>query len=169
MVEVWSITKCLLNYWTGFWCPPMSSFYSHFKARIFKLLMSAMRFQGITIHSSWNVYKSYWARWKKNLAKKFYIYCFRIESYSFSLVFSNWAGSCKLLKGQCHEIFCFRFFSSISFPPAPEYPIKTVSNFFENSLSYSRLKVDHWCHWHRWQTKKIFNQKNLNNFVGTFG
>jgi hypothetical protein len=27
------------------------------------------------------------------------------------------------------------------FPPAPEYSIKTVSNFFENSLRYSQLKV----------------------------
>ena len=35
-----------------------------------------------------------------------------------------------LVKGQCHEIFRFWFFSSISFPPAPEYPIRTVSNFF---------------------------------------
>jgi hypothetical protein len=26
-------------------------------------------------------------------------------------------------KGQCHEIFCFWFFSWISFPPAPEYSI----------------------------------------------
>ncbi len=42
--------------------------------------------------------KSYWASWKKNLAKKFFIYCFSIESYSFSLVFSNWAGICKLFK-----------------------------------------------------------------------
>ncbi len=32
-------------------------------------------------------------------------------------------------KGQCHEIFCFWFFSWISFPPAPEYSIRTVSNF----------------------------------------
>ncbi len=35
------------------------------------------------------------------------------------------------LKGQCHEIFCFWFFSWISFPLAPEYSIKTISNFFE--------------------------------------
>jgi hypothetical protein len=49
------------------------------------------------------------------------------------------------LKGQCHEIFRFWFFSSISFPPAPEYPIKTVSNFFENSRRYSQLKIDHRC------------------------
>ncbi len=59
------------------------------------------------------------------------------------------------LKGQCHEIFCFWFFSWISFPPAPEYSIKTVSNFFENSRRYSQLKV----------CQKIFNQKNFNNFV----
>ncbi len=47
------------------------------------------------------------------------------------------------LKGQCHEIFFFWFFSWISFPPAPEYPIKTVSNFFENSRRYSEVKVHH--------------------------
>ncbi len=71
------------------------------------------------------------------------------------------------LKGQCHEIFCFWFFSSISFPPTPENPIWTVSNFFEISRRYSQLKVDHRCRWHRWQMKKIFNQKNLNRFIGT--
>ncbi len=49
------------------------------------------------------------------------------------------------LKGQCHKIFCFWFFSSISFPPAPEYPIRTVSKFFENSRRYSQLEVDHRC------------------------
>ncbi len=71
------------------------------------------------------------------------------------------------LKGECHEIFCFWFFFIISFPPAPEYPNRTVSNFFENSRRYSQLKVDHRCPWHRWQMKKIFNQKNCNNFVAT--
>jgi hypothetical protein len=69
------------------------------------------------------------------------------------------------LKGQCHEIFCFWFFSWISFPPAPEYSIKTVSNFFENSRRYSQLKVCHRCQRHRWQMEKIFNPKNFNNFV----
>ncbi len=34
------------------------------------------------------------------------------------------------LKGQCHEIFCFWFFSWISFPQAPEYTLRAVSNFF---------------------------------------
>ncbi len=69
------------------------------------------------------------------------------------------------LKGQCHEIFCFWFFSWIIFPRAPEYSIKTISNFFENSRRYSQLKVCHRCRWHQWQMEKIFNQKNFNNFV----
>ncbi len=57
------------------------------------------------------------------------------------------------LKGQCHEIFCFWFFLWISFPPAPEYPIRTVSNFFENSRRYSQVKVHHRCQRHRWQIR----------------
>ncbi len=60
------------------------------------------------------------------------------------------AGTRCHLKRQCHEIFCFWFFSWISFPPAPEYSIKTVSNFFENSRRYSQL---------------FFNQKNFINFI----
>ncbi len=47
------------------------------------------------------------------------------------------------LKGQCHEIFCFWFFWWISFPPAPEYCIRTVSNIFEKSRRYSQVKVHH--------------------------
>jgi hypothetical protein len=42
-------------------------------------------------------------------------------------------------------------FSSISFPPAPEFSIKTVSNFYENSRRYSRVKVHHRYQRHRWQ------------------
>ncbi len=34
------------------------------------------------------------------------------------------------LKGQCHEIFFFRFFSWIIFPQAPENNIRVNSNFF---------------------------------------
>ncbi len=73
-----------------------------------------------------------------------------------------------LLKGLCHKIFCFWFFSWISFPQAPEYTIRAVSNFLENSRRYSQLKVDHWyqrhrrqichrCRWHRWQTMGIIS------------
>jgi hypothetical protein len=34
------------------------------------------------------------------------------------------------LKGQCHEIFRFWFFSWLSFPHAPDYTIRAVSIFF---------------------------------------
>jgi hypothetical protein len=33
------------------------------------------------------------------------------------------------LKVQCHKIFCFRFFSCIIFPQAPENNIGIISNF----------------------------------------
>ncbi len=55
------------------------------------------------------------------------------------------------LKGQCHKIFCFRFFSWITFPQAPENDIRVISNFLENSRRYSQVKVHHRCRWHRWQ------------------
>ncbi len=71
------------------------------------------------------------------------------------------------LKGQCHEIFDFCFFSWISFPQAPEYTNRAVSNFNENSRRYSQLKVHHRCRWHRWQMAKIFKLKNFNFFVWT--
>ncbi len=73
----------------------------------------------------------------------------------------------KELKGQCHETFDFWFFSSISFPQAYEYTSMAISNFFENSRRYSRLKVHHRCQRHRWQMGKIFKQKNFNHFVWT--
>ena len=64
------------------------------------------------------------------------------------------------LKGQCHEVFCFRFYSWITFPQAPEYIIRVVSNFFENSRRNSQLKV---CH--RWQMQKIFNNKKYSTIL----
>ncbi len=69
------------------------------------------------------------------------------------------------LKGQCHEIFCFWFFSWISFPQASDYTIRVVSNFFENSRRYPQLKVCHRCQRHRWQMEKTCKQKNFINFV----
>jgi hypothetical protein len=60
-----------------------------------------------------------------------------------------WVGKVRMnslylpLKGQCHEIFDFWFFSQISFPQAPEYTIRSVSNFFENYLRYLQLKEHH--------------------------
>ncbi len=69
------------------------------------------------------------------------------------------------LKRQCHEIFCFRFFSWITFPQAPENNSRVISNFFENSRRYTGGKFatgindtgGKFCHqfrmccWHRWQ------------------
>ncbi len=72
------------------------------------------------------------------------------------------------LKGTVSEIFCFWFFSSISFPLKPQsIPFGPFWIFCENSRRYSQIKVDHRCRWHRWQMKKIFNPKSFNNFVGT--
>ena len=55
------------------------------------------------------------------------------------------------LKRQCHKIFCFWFFTWISYPPAPEYSIRTVSNFFKNLWRYSQVKVHHRYQRHCWQ------------------
>ncbi len=77
--------------------------------------------------------------------------------------------SIKYLKGQCHEIFCFRFFSWISFPQAPDYTIRAVLNFFENLRRYLQLKV-----FHRSLTP-VANGKNLQSekllwfILDTFG
>ncbi len=56
------------------------------------------------------------------------------------------------LKGQCHEIFCFRFFSRIIFPQAPENNIRFITNFFKHSRRYSQVKVRHWYKLHLWQS-----------------
>jgi hypothetical protein len=56
------------------------------------------------------------------------------------------------LKGQCHEIFDFRFSTWISFPQAPDYTIRAVSNFFEIFAA---------------QGEKIFNQKIFHYFAWT--
>ncbi len=59
------------------------------------------------------------------------------------------------LKGQGHEIFCFKFFSWITFSEAPENNIRVISNFFENSRRYSQVKVHHRCRWYR---RQIFHR-----------
>ncbi len=59
------------------------------------------------------------------------------------------------LKGQCHEIFCFMFFSWITFPQAPDNHIRIISNLFENSRRYSQVKLQHLCQRHRWQMPPV--------------
>jgi hypothetical protein len=49
---------------------------------------------------------------------------YRLEMMEIKIDFSA-------IKGSLTRIFSFKFFSWISFPRAPEYPIKTVSIFFE--------------------------------------
>jgi hypothetical protein len=61
----------------------------------------------------------------------------------------------KLLKGQCHKIFASGFFHESVSPPAPEYPIRTVSNIFKNSRRYSQVKVHHRYQRHPWQMPPV--------------
>ncbi len=46
-------------------------------------------------------------------------------------------------KGSVSGDFLLLVFFMNQFPPAQEYPIRTVSNFFENSRRYSQVKVHH--------------------------
>ncbi len=66
--------------------------------------------------------------------------------------------SCQL--GQCHEIFCFRFFSWIIFPQAPEMDVRVISKFFANLQRYLQVKVRYqqhrWQIWHRRKEKFIY-------------
>jgi hypothetical protein len=62
--------------------------------------------------------------------------------------------------------FSTSVFSWISFPQAPEYIIRAVSSFLENSRRYSQLKVHRRCRWHRWQMEKIFNHNRFIIFSG---
>ncbi len=55
------------------------------------------------------------------------------------------------LKGECHEIFCYRFFSQIIFPKDPDNNIRVILNVLENSQKYSQVQVHHRYQRHRWQ------------------
>jgi hypothetical protein len=59
-------------------------------------------------------------------------------------------------------MFCFWFFSWISFPQAPDYTIRAVSNFFENSRRYSQLQVHHWFMQKKNRSKKSRDTVPLN-------
>ncbi len=108
---------------------------------------------------------------KKNLPLPL-CYFRRVVSLSFVLL------KLVFLKGQCHEIFCFWFFSWISFPPAPEYPkffrkfaeifaskgappvsttpvanvppVSTTPLAICHRYQRHRRQICHRCHWHRW-------------------
>ncbi len=81
------------------------------------------------------------------------------------------------LKGQCHEIFCFWFFLWISFPPAPEYTIRTdTGGKFATGINDTGGKFCHQfplycchrfqphrrqicrrCRWHWWQIMRTIS------------
>ncbi len=65
------------------------------------------------------------------------------------VLFSN--GICNYLIGTVSRDFCFRFFSWITFPQAPENNIRIISNFLENYRNQRhRRQMCHRCCWHRW-------------------
>jgi hypothetical protein len=63
------------------------------------------------------------------------------------LTLNNFHTACCIVQGTVSRDFLLLVFFINQFPPSPEYPI---SNFFENSLRYSQVKVHHryqrhWC------------------------
>ncbi len=93
--------------------------------------------------------------------RKFLVLGIRIRNYFYgSGSFHQQAKKCSktlistvlwLLKGTVSRDYLLLFFSWISFPPAPEYSIKTVAIFFKNSRRYSQVKVHHRCQQYQWQ------------------
>jgi hypothetical protein len=100
-----------------------------------------------------------------SLLTVFLLFVWKVSSCLYSLTFKIKIAHRCILKGQCHEIFDFWFFHESVSPKHLSIPLWPVRIFFENSRSYSRLKVHHRCQRHRWQMEKNFKQKNFNNFV----
>ncbi len=71
------------------------------------------------------------------------------------------------LKGQCHEFFCFWFFYESVSPQPPSIPLGPFRIFSKSrgDIRSSRLTTGVADTGGKW--KKIFNQKNFNNLVGT--
>ncbi len=61
------------------------------------------------------------------------------------------------LKRKLTRFFASCFFFMNQFPPAPEYPPRTISNFFENSRRYSQVKVHHRYQRHRQHRQQILS------------
>ncbi len=55
------------------------------------------------------------------------------------------------LRGQCHEIFGFRFSTWISFPQTPDYTIRAVANFFPEILAAQGAQPG----WQKWKKSSI--------------
>jgi hypothetical protein len=46
-----------------------------------------------------------------------------------------------MLKGQCQEMFCFRFFHDLSSPKPLKIALGSFQIFFQNSLRYLQVKL----------------------------
>ncbi len=72
-------------------------------------------------------------------------------------------------KGTVTRDFLLLVFFMNQFPPAPEYPIRTILNFFENSWRNSQVKVCHRykrhrrqiCHRYQWHRRQILPPVSL--------
>ncbi len=92
------------------------------------------------------------------------LYIFKIKHDTDSVHLSL----CSRIKGTVPRDFQLQIFFLNQFPQAPEYTIRTISNFVKNFRRYSQLKVHHRCCWHRWQMEKFFNQNSFNYLFYTF-
>jgi hypothetical protein len=61
----------------------------------------------------------------------------------------------EVIKGSLTQDFRLQVLLEISVPRAPEYPIRTISKFSENSRRYSRMNVYQQCQRHRRKKKKF--------------
>jgi hypothetical protein len=59
---------------------------------------------------------------------------------------------------RCHKIFASGFFHESSSPKLLKNLIRVISNFFENLLRYSQVKVHHQYQRHRWQIYYWYEQ-----------
>jgi hypothetical protein len=63
-----------------------------------------------------------------------------------------------LFQGKVSRDFLLLVLLMNQFPPAQEYSIRTVTNFFENSRRYSQVKLHHRCQRHRRQNCRRYQQ-----------
>jgi hypothetical protein len=89
--------------------------------------------------------RSFWSRSGNTLWRGSCYWCtFKVHFF----MQTNTALFC-CLKGLCHEIFCFRFFSWIISQQAPEKTLGSFSNFLSKIRRYSQVKVHQWYQRHR--------------------
>ncbi len=93
--------------------------------------------------------------WKKRIPEKYITYMLYL--------LLPFQGIKSPIKGTVSRDFRLLVFTWISNPQVPEYTIRAVSFFFENSRRYSQLKVHHQRRWHRWQKEQIFEKRRVDS------